>query len=275
MAPGKNDRRITHAGRVWLYGWTAAVLAFLIAPSLIVIPMSFSASNLLEFPPSTLSTRWYSAYFGSSEWMRATTISLSVAALTVLIATPVGCLAAYGAARLTSRLSGVIAAIVVLPTILPHIVIAIGLFFVLSPLGLINTTLGLTIGHVVVALPFVFVIMLSAFNSHDFSQERAAISLGASPVRAALDVTFPQLRSSIVTAALLAFISSIDEIIISMFVSTGSASTLSRRMLVSLTDVIDPTIAAISTIFILLTIIVIGIIQLVGGKAVAVAAGQK
>ncbi|PXW57099.1 ABC transporter permease [Chelatococcus asaccharovorans] len=275
MHSSNNDRQISHGRRAWLYLWTAAVLAFLVAPSLIVIPMSFSASNLLEFPPSTLSGRWYASYFSSSEWMRATAISLSTALLTVLIATPVGFLAAYAVARTTPRLGSVATAIIVLPTILPHIVVAVGMFFVLSWAGLINTITGLTIGHVVVALPFVFVVMLSALKSYDFSQEKAAVSLGASQFRAVVDITLPQLKMSLVTAALLAFISSIDEVIISMLVSTGSASTLSRRMLVSLTDVIDPTIAAISTLFILVTVSVIVIVQLTGNRSALVPGGTE
>ena len=116
------------------------------------------------------------------------------------------------------------------------------------------------------ALPFVFVVMTAGFRSYDFDQERAAHSLGASRMRAFFDITLPQVRFSIITAALLAFIVSLDEVIIGLFVATGDASTLPRRMFLALSDIIDPTIAAISTCLIAITVTVLAVTQLFGQR---------
>lgn len=261
-----NERQVTHLARLWLYVLVGLVLLFLVAPSLIVVPMSFSASDLLEFPPKEWSLRWYQRYFASPEWMSATWMSAKVALATVIIATPIGVVAAYGLSLVTSRINGVIAGLLVLPTLIPSVLIAIGLFFAYSRIGLLNTTLGLVIGHVLMALPFVFVVMTAGFRGYDFDQERAAISLGASRARAFFDVTLPQVRFSIVTAALLAFIVSLDEVIIGLFVATGDSSTIPRRMFLALSDIIDPTIAAISSCLIVITVILLVVSQLSGQR---------
>lgn len=261
-----NERQITHLSRLWLYVLVGLILIFLVAPTIIVVPMSFSASDLLEFPPREWSLRWYQRYFSSPEWMSATWMSAKSAIATVLVATPIGVAAAYGLALVTSRLNGIVAALIVLPTLVPSVLIAIGLFFAYSRTGLLNTTLGLVLGHVLMALPFVFVVMTAGFRGFDFDQERAAISLGASRYRAFLDVTLPQVRFSIITAALLAFIVSLDEVIIGLFVATGDSSTIPRRMFLALSDIIDPTIAAISSCLIVLTVTLLAISQIFGQR---------
>lgn len=229
--------------------WAFAILVviFLAAPSFIVVPMSFSSSDFLEFPPPALSVRWYSYFLDSISWTQAARASLIAGVLTTLISVPIGVLAAYGTAQLDGRTRILVGTLIILPAVIPAILIAIGLYFVLARVGLVGTMTGLVIGHVALAIPVVFVIMSAAFSQFDFAQERAARSLGAGRLQSWAWVVLPQITGSIVAASLLAFVTSLDEVVIAMFVSAGSNATLPRVMFIALRDKIDPTIAVVST----------------------------
>ena len=247
------ETQITHGQRLWLYVVSVIIMILLVTPTLIVVPMSFSDSQYLEFPPENWSTRWYDFYFGSDEWMRATWTSLKAAVLTMLVATPVGVLAAYGLHA--SKVSYVRAAFILMltPMMVPVVLIAIGAFYAYVQLSLLYTITGLVLAHSVLALPLVVIVTGSALKGYDMSQEEAARSLGAPRWKAFLTVTLPQIRFAVVTSALLAFLTSFDEVVIALFISGGDNPTLTRNMFNALRDQIDPTIASISTIMILLT----------------------
>lgn len=259
-----SDTQITHGRRLWLYVVGGLVMLFLVVPSMIVIPMSFSGSQYLAFPPREWSLRWYENYFGSPEWMRATWTSLKAAVLTMLVATPLGTLAAYGLH--VSRLRFVRLAMLVLltPMMMPLILVAIGVFYAYVRFGLLNTMTGLVLAHAMLAIPLVVLVVAAGLKSFDMDQELAARSLGASRPRAFMMVTLPQIRFSVVTAALLAFLTSFDEVIVALFISGGSNSTLTRNMFLALRDQIDPTIAAISTVMIVLTTALLAVSLLFG-----------
>jgi putative spermidine/putrescine transport system permease protein len=243
--------------RFWLHIVAWVVLAFLIAPILIVIPMSFSASEYLDFPPRQLSLRWYLNFFQSVEWMDAAWVSLRVGLATVLLATPIGVAAAYGLASLKGFAVQIVRALLIVPMIIPVIIIAIGVFYLYAAIGLINTLTGLILAHTVLAIPFVVIIVTAGLSSCDMTLERAAISLGANRFVAFMTVTLPLIRRSVFAAALVAFITSLDEIVVALFVSSGEKSTLSRRMFSFLRDQIDPTIAAISTLLVAVSVLVV------------------
>lgn len=253
--------------RLWLFVLFGLVLAFLVLPIAIVVPMSFTASTFLAFPPDGLSLRWYQAYLSSPEWMAATRTSLLVAGLTTVLATPLGIAAAY-AMRMQKRGTAPVRFVMLLPQMIPVILVAIGLFYVLSRLGLVNTVTGLVIGHSLLAIPFVFVIGTAGLASYDLSQEQVARSLGATRWTAFRTVTLPQIRLSVITGALLAFITSLDEVVISLLIGGGDATVLTRRMFLQLRDQIDPTIAAISSILIVLSTVCVlasGMVKRRGG----------
>lgn len=256
------ETQITHLGRLWLYVLGGLVLLFLILPSLLVIPLSFSDSRYLDFPPPGWSTRWYEAYFNSREWREATRISFVAATLTMIISTVLGTLAAYSLQTSQSRLTQIVYAAFMLPLIIPGILIAIGVFLLFAHLGLNNTMTGIVLAHSVMAIPLVVITVASGLKSYDMNQELAARSLGASRPWAFLTVTLPQIKISVVSAALLAFITSLDEVVISLFIAGGDNATLTRRMFNALRDEIDPTIAAISTLLILVSVILLGLTQL-------------
>jgi putative spermidine/putrescine transport system permease protein len=255
---------ISHWRRLWLYALGGLVLLFLIAPSLVIVPMSFSGSTLLQFPPESWSLRWYEAYFGSIEWRDATIVSLKVAVMTTLVATPIGTAAAYALNSGVLRFTGAIQTLLTVTLIIPVILVGIGTFFLYARLGLNNTLTGLVIAHTVQALPLVVLTVLSGFRTYDMNQERVARSLGANRFAAFWQVTMPQIRFSMVSGALFAFITSFDEVVVSLFISGGDTTTLTRRMFNALRDQVDPTIAAISTCLIVLSIILLSAAQLFG-----------
>lgn len=256
------ETQISHGQRLWLYVLGALVLLFLILPSLLVIPLSFSDSRYLAFPPPGWSTRWYAAYFDALEWREATRTSFVAATLTMIISTVFGTLAAYSLHTSQSRFTRVIYATFMMPLIIPGILIAIGVFLLFARLGLNNTMTGIVLAHSVMAIPLVVITVASGLKSYDITQEMVARSLGASRPWAFLTVTLPQIKVSVVSAALLAFITSLDEVVISLFIAGGDNATLTRRMFNALRDEIDPTIAAISTLLILLSVILLALTQL-------------
>lgn len=261
-----SDTGITHRGRLWLYAIATLVMAFLILPTLIVIPMSFSASQYLEFPPRQWSWRWYAAYINSPEWMQATRTSIVAGLFTSALATPLGALAAYGAHTARLRLAQWITPLLLAPLVVPLILIGIGVFYVYVRLKLVNTMTGLVLAHAMLAVPLVFMIVSSALKSFDMSQELVARSLGAPRAIAILLVTLPQLRFAITAAAVLAFLTSFDEVVLAMFISGGDNATLTRAMFNALRDQVDPTIAAISTVMIVISSALVIGTQLLGGR---------
>jgi len=256
------ETQITHGSRLWLYVLGGLILLFLILPSLLVIPLSFSDSRYLAFPPPGWSTRWYEAYFGAIEWRDATAVSFTAAGLTMAISTALGTLAAYGLHTSRSRFTQLAYAAFMLPLIVPGILIAIGVFLLYARLGLNNTLTGIVLAHSVMAIPLVVITVASSLKSYDMNQEMVARSLGASRPWAFLTVTLPQIKISVISAALLAFITSLDEVVISLFIAGGDKATLTRRMFNALRDEIDPTIAAISTLLILMSAVLLLLTQL-------------
>ncbi len=268
-----SETQIRLKDRLWLYIFSYIVLFLLIVPSLVVIPMSFSASQYLEFPPKEWSLRWYENYFfswkvenGFNDWMQATWTSVKVAVLTIFVAVPVGTMAAYGLVNGNSRISKMLFPIFISPMMVPSILVAIGLFYFFVQLKLVGSVLGLVLGHSLVAMPLVLIIVFSALKNYDMNQEKVARSLGATRFRAFREITLPQIKFSLVSSALIAFLTSFDEVIISLFVAGGDNSTITRSMFLALRDQIDPTIAAISTILIIISSGLLIIMQVTGAK---------
>ena len=268
-----SETHIRLKDRLWLYIISIIVLFLLIVPSLIVIPMSFSDSQYLEFPPKNWSLRWYENYFSSgqvgmgfNDWIGATWTSIKVAVLTIFVATPIGTMAAYGLINSGNRVRSILFPVMISPMMIPVILVAIGLFYFYVQFKMVNSILGLVLGHSLVAMPLVLIIVLAALKNYDMNQEKVARSLGASRVRAFFEITLPQIKFSIISASLISFLTSFDEVIISLFVAGGDNSTITRAMFLALRDQIDPTIAAISTILIIISTSLLILVQLFGTK---------
>ncbi|HEX6609830.1 MAG TPA: ABC transporter permease subunit, partial [Hyphomicrobiaceae bacterium] len=181
-------------------------------------------------------------------WMQSTKVSLVLATLTVLIATPIGTAAAYAIVNSRSRVMRAARLVLLLPLLVPTIIIAIGIFFVYVKIGLVASMTGLVLANVMLGLPYVVTSVVAGLQSFDPSQEMVARSLGMNRFRSFMAVTLPQIKASVFAGGIFAFISALDETIVALFVSGGQYQTLTKRMFTSLRDEIDPTIAAISTL---------------------------
>jgi len=234
--------------RITLVLFCAAVLLYLILPVLIIVPMSFSSARFLTFPPPSLSLRWYQDYVDSPAWMQATRVTLTVATLTVLIATPLGVAAAYAISQSKLRIMRLIHMTLLLPLVVPIIITAVGIFFVYARIGLVATLSGLVLANVMLGLPYVVISVVAGLQSFDATQEMVARSLGMNRLRSFFAVTLPQIKASVIAGAIFAFISAMDETIVALFISGGQYQPLTKRMFTALRDEIDPTIAAISTL---------------------------
>ncbi len=228
--------------------YSALVLVFLVAPAIVVVPIAFTSSPFLDFPPPGYSLKWFEVYFGSDLWLGATLRSFGVAFATAVVATLVAGLAALALARSTSRWRGTIFALFLAPMIVPRIVIAVGLFYLFAQIGLVATDLGLVIGHTVLALPFAFVAIAAVVKGHDWRLDQAAATLGANRVQTLLRVTVPLIRGGLVAAFLFAFITSFDELTVAIFVSGGVKTTLPKQMWDDMILQLNPTLAAVSVV---------------------------
>jgi putative spermidine/putrescine transport system permease protein len=249
-----------------LVGLGVAILGFLALPLVVVIPISFSAAKYLTFPPPGWSTQWYGRYFGSREWMSATWRSVEVAALTTLAATAVGTGAAL-ALRRQFRWKSLVSLIIVAPMVVPVIIVAIAIYGLYARLQMVGTLHGLVLAHTVLAVPFVVVVVAATLRGFDETLELAAQNLGANRWQTFRLVTLPLIRPGIISAALLAFITSFDEIVIAIFISGARAPTLPKQMWDGIRTEIDPTVAAVSTLLIVVTTVVMASITLVRRRA--------
>ena len=252
--------RAPRLGTILFDALVALILLFLILPVLVIIPMSFSGARFLTFPPPSLSLRWYEAYLGSSAWLQATRVSLTVAATAALGATVIGTAAAYGLSHTSVRLARALQLVLLLPIVTPIVIIAVGLFLVFARLGLLASLPGLILANTMLGIPLVITTVSAGLRKFDKTQEMVARSLGMNRFRAFMTVTAPQIRPSIVTGALFAFISALDETVVALFIAGGDNQTLTKRMFEALRDEIDPTIASISSLLtgVSLLLVVIG-----------------
>ena len=232
------------------------VLAFLIVPVFVMVPLSLNPLTYFVFPPEGISFRWYAAYLGNRDWLEATWNSLQIGLMTVAGTMALAVPASLGIARSSSRLTMAAYAFIVSPMIVPAIITAIAIFFLLSKVGLVGTTVGVTLGHMVGALPLATVVLTSALRNFDRNLERASLSLGVGPVRTTVKIVLPTVGAAVWTSAFFAFLHSFDELIIALFVSGIRARTLPKKMWDSLQE-IEPTIAAVSTLLVLFTIVLL------------------
>ncbi|SMF57031.1 ABC-type spermidine/putrescine transport system, permease component II [Tistlia consotensis] len=242
-----------------LPGYVVLLLVFLVAPTLVVLPIAFTSSHFLEFPPPGYGTHWFEVYLSSPVWISATLRSFGVAFATALIATVIGGLGALALARARARWRGAVFAFFLAPMIVPRIVIAVGLFYLFAKLGLVATNLGLTIGHTVLALPFAFIAVAAVLKSYDWRLNQAAATLGANGLQALRLVTVPLIKGGVVAAFLFAFITSFDELTVAIFVSGGVTTTLPKQMWDDMILQLNPTLAAVSVVvFVVITAVLLG-----------------
>jgi putative spermidine/putrescine transport system permease protein len=262
----QKDETVSAWSRAWLIAIAAAIAFYLVLPILVIVPMSFTDAAFLKFPPPRLSWRWYEAFLGSERWMDALRTSLIVAAGTVAVATPLGTLAAWGVFTSRSRWADLVWLAIMAPLVVPIVLIGISLFFVYARFELNGTLTGLILAHAMHAVPYVFVTVASGLATFDANQPRVAQSLGASPFYAFMTVTLPQIRFSVLAGAFLAFLASFDEVVIALFVSGGEHTTLPKLMFQELRLSLDPTIAAVSSLMLLVALTVLVVSQVLSAR---------
>jgi putative spermidine/putrescine transport system permease protein len=266
--PSRSLVRPLSPGRVLLVLVAALVVFYLVFPMLITVPISFNSVQRVQFPPTGFSLRWYEEFFSvgqgaGTRWLPATFLSFQIAVATSVLSTILGGLAAVPIARVRFRGKGPIQTILLLPLVFPVIVLAVGIFLLYIPMGMLGNPLGIIFGHTVLATPFVMIIVAATLKGFDETLEWAALSLGASRWRTLREVTIPIVRPGIFAGALFAFLTSFDELLIALFVSGTRAVTLPRLLWDFLRTEASPVLAVVSTLLTILSVVFIVVLAVV------------
>lgn len=240
---------------MWLYVVVTIILILMIAPILIIIPLAFGSSPFFVFPPKEFSLRWFENFFTNGQWTSSLFKSLEVAFMTSILACVLGTMAALAVSRLDFKGKQIFMGVMVLPIVVPLIVVGIALYRFYSDIQLVGSTLGLVMAHSLLALPIVFVTVLASLKGFDRNLELAAMNLGSTPIGAFFKITLPIIKPAVYSSALFAFITSLDEIVVTIFIGGSQNPTLPKVMWEQMRSQIDPTIAAASTLLITATIV--------------------
>jgi putative spermidine/putrescine transport system permease protein len=241
----------------WLYVPGIIVAVWMAAPPLIVIPMSLNGERSLSFPSDSWSLRWYGEFFHDSVWLSSLQASLTIAVQVMLISLVIGTLAAFAIVRGTFRGRSLLETASMAPLVVPIVVLGIGTYAVFLDWGLVGTPLGFVAAHTGLAVPYVIITVSASLRVMDRQLERAAAALGARPYRVFLRVTLPLIAPGVVAGGLFAFVTSFDEVVVSLFIANPRLRTLPVQMYSSVTRDIDPTIAAASTLILIVSTLLI------------------
>ena len=244
-----------------------ATILLMIFPIAILYPLSFSDAPYLQFPPTEYSTRWYENYFARRDWVRPTIISFEVGFIVMILGTVIGTAAAVALARGSFAGKKLVLGLLLSPIIVPTIISAVALYYVFATLGLVGTRTGLVLAHLILAVPFVIVVVASALERVDPALEQAAGTLGATRFTTFRKVTLPLIRPAVITAALFAFLASFDEVVIAIFLSGVRIKTLPKRMWDGIREEIDPTTAAVAALLVTLTVVLIILAEILRARA--------
>lgn len=240
---------------------TVLVYIFLIGPLIIIFGASVSDTSYLAFPPQGLTLHWFENIWQISAFRRTIITSLQVALLGTGLALLIGIPAAYALNRYRVQLPGWLSTVFVLPILVPEIVIGFSLLRSINVGAGVPVFVTLLIGHTLLVLPYVVRVISAALASFDFSIEEAAISLGSRPAKTFFTVVLPNVRSGVIAAFILAFITSINDVSVSLFLTGPGISTLPIQILAHVEQFFDPTIASVSVLLMVLTIIVMIIVE--------------
>ena len=255
----------TPVERAWYYthrAICALVLLFLIAPILVIMPLSFNPVPYFTYPLPDLSLRWYEDFFTSDRWQIALKNSIIVGSSTTVLATILGTVAALGLSRANFPLRPLVMGILISPIVVPIVITAVGMYFFYAMVGLTNSYTGLIFAHTALATPFVVITVTATLTGFDHNLTRAGASLGASPVRVFFKVMLPLILPGVISGALFAFVTSWDEVVVVLFVASADQRTLPRQMFSGIREQISPTIMAAATLLIIFSIILLTTVEL-------------
>lgn len=247
-------------GLLWLV--SGLVLAFLMLPLLVIVPLSFTSGTILSLPLPGLSLRWYEELARSGPWQSSLGNSLIVGALATVVATALGTLAALGLHRTEFRGKSLLMGLLISPMIVPLVIVAAGAYFFLLPLGLTNSLVGLGLVHAALGAPFVLITVSATLTGLDPALGRAAANLGAKPAYAFRRITLPLIAPGVISGALFAFITSFDEVVVAIFLTGPQQRTLPRQMFDGLRDNISPVILAVATLLIAVAVLLLATVEI-------------
>jgi putative spermidine/putrescine transport system permease protein len=253
--------RLTRIGLIVL---TGAVLLFLVAPILTIVPLSFSSGSFFYYPLPGLSLRWYQDFFTSSFWLSSLKNSLIIGISATVLATVLGTMAALGIWRARFPAQALVLAMLISPMVVPVVIIAVGVYFAFAPLGLTDGYLGLILAHATLGVPFVVITVLATLSAFDRTLLRAAESLGASQLTTFRRVMLPLILPGVASGAVFAFAASFDEVVVVLLMAGPAQRTLPRQMFAGINDNISLTIAAAATMLIAISLtlmIAVGALQ--------------
>jgi putative spermidine/putrescine transport system permease protein len=246
-----------------------AVLVFLLLPVFVVIPLSFNAEpffsftkGMLTLQPEAYSLRWYAGILDDPNWITAIKNSFLIAIFATIIATTLGTLAAVALASGNLPFRRLITALLLSPMIVPLIIIAAGVFFFYSRFNLVATYPGVIIAHAALGVPFVVITVTATLAGFDRSIYNAGLSLGANPFRTFKDVVLPVIRPGVISGAVFAFVTSFDEVVVILFVAGPDQRTIPRQMFSGLREQINPTILAVATLLVVVSIALLATLEL-------------
>ena len=266
----------TYAGpleRIWYYAFRTMcglIFFFLIAPLVVIIPLSFNAvpfftftPEMLSLDPSGYSLQWYEDFFTNPNWHGAVKNSFVIAIFATLIATTLGTIGALGLSRSAMPYKSAIMALLISPMIVPLIISAAGMYFFYSKVGLSSTHLGVILAHAALGTPFVVITVTATLAGFDQSLIRAAYNLGASPTVTFFKIIVPLILPGVIAGALFAFITSFDEVVVILFVGSYEQRTIPWQMFSGIREQISPTILAVATLLILVSILLLASLELI------------
>jgi len=243
------------ATRIGLVVLTGAVLLFLVAPILTIVPLSFSSGSFFYYPLPGLSLRWYQDFFTSSFWLSSLKNSLIIGISATVLATVLGTMAALGIWRARFPAQALVLAMLISPMVVPVVIIAVGVYFAFAPLGLTDGYLGLILAHATLGVPFVVITVLATLSAFDRTLLRAAESLGASQLATFRRVMLPLILPGVASGAVFAFAASFDEVVVVLLMAGPAQRTLPRQMFAGINDNISLTIAAAATMLIAISLV--------------------
>ncbi|WP_212524409.1 ABC transporter permease [Actibacterium sp. MT2.3-13A] len=257
--------------RVWHYSFKvicALIFFFLIAPILVIIPLSFNAENFFTFTPGMLafeadaySLKHYEDFFTNPNWQQALRNSVQIAPVATVLSVSLGTLAAIGLSQPHVPFRRAIMAILISPMIVPLIISAAGMYFFYSRIGLQGTYVGVVLAHAALGIPFVIITVTATLVGFDQSLTRASASLGADPVRTFFKVQMPLILPGVISGGLFAFITSFDEVVVVLFVGSAGQKTLPWQMFTGLREQISPTILAVATLLVVISIALLTMVE--------------
>jgi putative spermidine/putrescine transport system permease protein len=263
---------LTTGQRVWYYTFRVIcglLFLFLIFPIMVIVPLSFNAQDFFTFTPEMLSFsaegysfKHYEDFFGNSDWQRSLQNSFSIAPVATLLSVSFGTLAAIGLSRSHVPFRGAIMAIMISPMIVPLIISAAGMYFFYSRLGMQGTFMGVVLAHAALGTPFVIITVTATLVGFDQSLVRAAANMGAGPVRTFFKVQMPLILPGVISGALFAFITSFDEVVVVLFVGSAGQKTLPWQMFTGLREQISPTILAVASLMVAISILLLTTLEL-------------